>query len=133
MVQLLSKTIYNKWYAEVRSISRTANNLFEEIFFPIDLWPKHLIEIFVKPVRFSSYADRLKIAAFFTGNGLSTQNVDRLIRFYFRGKMTTKDEKALQKIILIMGYVTRDENCSRYYYFCMRRQKVLYFNGMLRA
>lgn len=133
MVQLLSKAIYNKWYAEVRSISRKFHNLFDELFFPIDLWPKFLIEIFVKPFRLSSHADRLKIAAFFIGNGLSTQDADRLLRFYFRGKMTTQDEKALQKIISVMQYVIRDENCDRYYYYCMRRHIVLYFNGMLRT
>lgn len=59
MVQLLSKPILNKYYAEVRLInSRRGDNLISDLFFELDKWPKYMIEIFVKPIVEYSYSDR---------------------------------------------------------------------------
>lgn len=92
MVQFLSKLIYNKLYAGVRSISRTRMNLIDELFYSIDTWPKHLIEIFVTPLRETGYSDRVKLATFFAGNGLSAYNAEHLILFYARTVFTREDE-----------------------------------------
>lgn len=59
MVKRLSKPIYNKWYAEIRlKDTRCSYNLMNDMFYPIDTWPMHLIEIFVTPVEKTSYHDR---------------------------------------------------------------------------
>lgn len=133
MVQFLSKPIYNKWYAEVRRISSRRFNLMDEIFFAIDTWPKHLIEIFVQPLRHLTYSDRLKLATFFVGNGLSVYNVERLIHFYAREFIGRYEEKKLKKLLAVMTYVIKDENCSRYYYYSMVHRTVLYFSGERRV
>lgn len=133
MVQFLSKPVYNKWYAEVRRISSKKFNLMDNLFFNIDTWPKHLIEIFVAPFRSITYSGRLKLATFFIGNGLSPYNAERLIRFYARGSFDRTEEKKMRKLFEIMSYVKKDECKDRYYYYSMIRRTVLYFNGEQRV
>lgn len=59
MVQLLSKSYYNKWYAEMRLLdTRRGYSLMNNLFYPIDTWPTFIIEIFVTPLNKQSYHDR---------------------------------------------------------------------------
>lgn len=79
MVVFLSKPIYNKWYAQVRLIdSKRANSLMKDLFFDLDTWPKHLIEIFVTPVTRIGYHDRymrFKIYMSYTKNKCSFDSI----------------------------------------------------------
>lgn len=59
MVQLLSKPLYNRWYAQVRLINtKRGKSFIKDLFYDIDTWPRPLIEIFVTPVSQISYHDR---------------------------------------------------------------------------
>lgn len=129
MVKLLSKIIYNRWYAEVRRISSRRYNLIEEYFFPIDSWPKHIIEIFVTPLRDTNYSDRVKLATFFVGNGLSIANAESLMCFYARQEISRDDRIKMNKILAVMVYADKRENRNRYYYYDMRRHTVFYLDG----
>lgn len=74
--------------------------------------------------------NRLKIATFFTGNGLCVQNAERLFIFYSREDTFGRElNKKLNKILCVMKYVGKEENMDRYYYYDMRRRSVFYFNG----
>lgn len=152
MVVFLSKPIYNKWYAQVRlNDSKRGNSLMKDLFFDLDTWPKHLIEIFVTPVTRIGYHDRymcfkiyalhkktnvrlilscrLKIATFFTGNGLSVHNAENLFISYSRESTFDRDfNKKLNKILQVMKYVRKEENIDRYYYYNIY-YNIFYFNG----
>lgn len=132
MVKFLSNVIFNQRYAEVRLIMSRRYNLFDKFFFPIDSWPKHIIEIFVSPLREISYNDRVKLATFFCGNGLSRENAANLLWSYAREKLSRVDKKKLKKLLEVMEYVKRPNQSSKYYYYDLRQHTVLYLNGTVR-
>lgn len=64
------------------------------------------------------------------GNGLLNENAKQLLTHYHRGAFTKDDYKNLHKILEIMQYVTKPENCSRYYFYSMKYHSVSYFNNI---
>lgn len=72
---------------------------------------------------------RLKLAAFFSGNGLSTENAEQILIHYNQGLFTRDDDKKLKKILCVMRYVLKEENKSRYFFYSMRFGAVFYFNN----
>lgn len=120
-----------------KQLSLNNLNFLNDVFFCVEQWPAYLQQIILSSD--FNHASRLKLAAFFVGNGLIEPEVAEIIfkiwnRFWSNNQLWRDRFRQFKNLFAYLnrpiGDPERIRIRSTYFYYCMRYDSTFYLNGV---